>query len=795
MNDAPVTFPAIVVIIDDTSRSVFEEPATLELKTILRALQERESGGVSLVYAAGHPGAESLRAIARDAGIDCRELASAEQISSYQRDPVGPDKLDLLDIGDLAVLIRSNLHESADRESDIVRYAKSINRPVIEIDAQTGASRGGIPSAKIGAASWLRDVFDEAKVLPEDGLSTIRIKAAGLAQGAKPATRRGWIGLFLIQGIAVSLPLVLLPLMWLTQPGAGAILIQVLLILVSVVVMITATWYLRWRGIQKTWARSRLIAEVGRSLLATRYCPYDPKLTAFSVIPEIRPLRWCKRSDGSCEAPESWLEDYIKQRIDGEKGQLQYYSTSETKLEVERAKLNRAITLLLDLALSLAVFGVAAALFPLWRQQIIRGPLIQLALATLGTASLLGVTLIEAFSHAQDLSRQIGVCARQKQILVRARARLRILESDSAAMETVKDTENALVDEAVEWYFRLETAERFYSIRRIREAIATGKSVVFSTNGIFGRWLAACLDKIGTTTSFLLHVLIGRIIVAAGASAFALIMLWSLEGKEYPGRALLTESQAFRDASTKKPWEPRGDKLTIGTVIIVHGLNHAAENHPPEWTWNMARAIRRRMQTFNRAEPNILILDWHEAAIPSRNRKPSFADLGANVCGIWSHADEVGDQAGIKLVRWLQENKIRRDQPLHLIGHSAGGFVVARMAMVLKQFNQVPAHFRVTLLDTPFDPVLSLPRDNEILTELPLAFPGAVEIYVTSGLVRLPERLENIQIYRQPNHVSEGYQKDHEFAHEWYIGTINPRPQENKNEGGFSRSPLLPAAD
>jgi pimeloyl-ACP methyl ester carboxylesterase len=141
---------------------------------------------------------------------------------------------------------------------------------------------------------------------------------------------------------------------------------------------------------------------------------------------------------------------------------------------------------------------------------------------------------------------------------------------------------------------------------------------------------------------------------------------------------------------------------------------------------------------------------------------------------------------------WINENKIAKDRPLHLIGHSAGGYAVARCALFLKRYGVAPAQTHITILDTPVSLRFSgfHPSENELLKDLPGAFPGAVDFYVTSDLVKLPRTFTapGLHLYWPP-HQSESPTKDHQFAYEWFIKTVE---DENFAPGeGFSRSPLL----
>jgi pimeloyl-ACP methyl ester carboxylesterase len=194
----------------------------------------------------------------------------------------------------------------------------------------------------------------------------------------------------------------------------------------------------------------------------------------------------------------------------------------------------------------------------------------------------------------------------------------------------------------------------------------------------------------------------------------------------------------------------------------------------------------------------------------------------ADLAAIRPQAYEVGDYVAIKLARMINDNKICKDKPFHLIGHSAGGFVVARIAVLLSELGLVPNKdlLRVTILDTPMpdDPVLKeLPKywpTDFCLTSysvLELPFDAVKEV---PGLHVLKPKYKEIltELARPGRDVAEGrwrswywiryylwgwisqaateFWKAHRSAYGWFELTINKNPK-YANEG-FNKSPLLP---
>jgi hypothetical protein len=209
-----------------------------------------------------------------------------------------------------------------------------------------------------------------------------------------------------------------------------------------------------------------------------------------------------------------------------------------------------------------------------------------------------------------------------------------------------------------------------------------------------------------------------------------------------------------------------------------------AQNKGGGWMKAMAAALESRLGD---PPPNIGLVDWHLEARPSEalNLDPGLdaAKFAADVAGIRQQAREVGDFLAFRLSQLLIEGKLRRDRPLHFIGHSAGGFVVARAALTLHRINLAPASMQVTLLDTPG-------ADDEVLNDLPAVCP--VDFYITSKLVLIPnDPSRRSSLYLCDLRGASRHQsvrQAHAFASQWYIETIKGA---SMGQDGFGRSPVL----
>lgn len=188
-------------------------------------------------------------------------------------------------------------------------------------------------------------------------------------------------------------------------------------------------------------------------------------------------------------------------------------------------------------------------------------------------------------------------------------------------------------------------------------------------------------------------------------------------GKRSPARPFPTEGVRVLD-EFGRPYQFDENRAANGFVLIVHGLRGGFDFEQNFWMSDMADAIETRMSPLGRI-PNIAILDWRERAWPTdwdvetkdvRNLGRVSAEL-ANT-GAWSEflydllkirwsAEAVGEELGDWLIQATESGQIRADRPVHLIGHSAGGFVVSEAGKILSTCV-AGINTQVTLLDTPF---------------------------------------------------------------------------------------------
>jgi hypothetical protein len=618
-----------------------------------------------------------------------------------------------------------------------------------------------------------------------------------LANQAAPVTRRFWKWILFLQALVV-----LLPLMWLLRRQAPIPIGTVAAaIFTSVVLLVAVSWWLRWRGMQKTWARARLVAEVARSLLATADCPDVHGLSIWDLAPALAPLQEARRPPPRDVSFSEWRDRYVKQRIDG---QDKYFASKQKQAEKERKQLSRWTTLLLDIALAFAYAGVAIAGIPqLWLKQL-GGVRVELVLGLAGVAVPVGLLVVQILRGVQELSRRTARYAQQRQMLQQAKARLMSVRNPEAAVEVIKNTEQLLLGEVLEWYFQAETAEHFFQVGK-KESEARRLKPTLPISRPWKQLTLTVVTKSGSAGLFILRVILGRLpwIVASAAA----ILMWL----SYSSGNITADPKRFAELQKKvviewRPWSLAPERAAHGCVILVHGLygSVSPEDEMKAWMKNCAEAIAKKLGPD---APNIGCVDWSVSSTPSKFILRSGwwpSDMVIDISAIRPDARTVGDVLFEKLKGLIDVGKILKDRPLHLIGHSAGGFVVERLAIKLVDEHLAPSPIHVTILDTPG-------VDHEVLVDLPrhccTDFYRSSQVggVATDNIVKMAQTLfqagtaitsKDFSAPRMHFHALSLGKKlkllpAHQGAYTWFIKTVtDPDAPECAGEG-FNRSPIV----
>lgn len=639
---------------------------------------------------------------------------------------------------------------------------------------------GSDESSEISGQGWLPDLMAAAGVNSGDPLDVIQQRMDGLAMRAAPLARSWSRWMTLIQALAV-----MMPTLWLVRRSLGLTpAVAALASLAAVVTLIGALWWMRWRGMQRTWARARLVAEVARSQMTAAIFPVLPARRVLESIPDLETIR--EIHDLAHEQPwPLWRETWIKNRVDD---QLSYYRKAKQRAEESRRYFTKWATVFMDMMLALGAAGVILTLSnraPQWLRML-GDQRIEAFLGVAGVLLPLGIVLLQSLRYLQELNRRTARFARQIIMLEKARGELLAKLTPEEALPIVAATEDQLLGEVVDWYFEAETAEQFYQVRESKSAKAHKHQAVEEDSTLVKVAFAAG----GLGLLFLGRVVLGRMPFVIAASAATLGWLSYSAPSDPEARSKLRAEGALIN-ETGSPWIPDPELVQNGTIIIAHGLHDGAittgDGMDSPWMREMRQTL---MQRLGSQAPNIGLVDWSAAAMPGKiNRIDPGNEVGkflADLAGIPSQAREVGDLLAFRLSQMIWEKKIDPSKPLHLIGHSAGGFVVSRAALRLKMMNMAPTTMHVTILDTPAP-------DHELMVEVPKAC-SSMDFYVTSQfVVGLDDNAPPPGVYLK--HITPppgGSLLDaHSYAYVWFRKTI---PSAKAKDSGFGRSPFATMA-
>ena len=631
------------------------------------------------------------------------------------------------------------------------------------------------PHPSPASPTWLGDLEAAAGVAPGDSLELMQKRMDDLAVRAAPLARSWSRWMTLIQAVAV-----LMPTLWLIRRSLGfSPSVAAVGTLAGVLLLIVALWWMRWRGMQRTWARARLVAEVARSQMVASIFPVLPARRVLEAIPDLKPI--VDRHDTAHEqAWPQWRETWIKQRVDD---QLAYYQTAKRRAEHSRKQFTKWATVFMDVMLALGAAGVILTLSqraPQW-MRMLGDYRIEAFLGVAGVILPLGIVLLQSLRYLQELNRRTARFARQITMLEKARAELLAAPTPEVALPIVSATEDQLLGEVVDWYFEAETAEQFYQVREGKEKARGHAAVGEQSSASKIAWAVG-----GFGFLFLGRVVLGRLPFVIAASAATLGWLSFSAPSDPEARSKLKAEGALVDEKGGA-WIPDPELVANGTIIIAHGLHDGAittgEGIDSPWMREMRLALQRRLGD---KAPNIGLVDWSAAAMPGKVHKIDPGnDVGkflADLAGIPSQAREVGDLLAFRLAQMIWDKKLDPSKPLHLIGHSAGGFVVSRAALRLKMMNLAPAVMHVTILDTPGP-------DHELTVDVPAACSG-MDFYVTSSfVVGLNDTKPPAGVFLKhvPAPPGGSLLDAHSYAYKWFTETI---PSSQPADSGFGRSPF-----
>lgn len=637
--------------------------------------------------------------------------------------------------------------------------------------------------------AWAEGLVESLKIRAPVAPKDLLERAESVANELAPNTRRMWNLIVIFQGMAV-----LAPLLWLMVVRER---LEVSLtaygVLFCTILVVGICWWVRWRGMQHTWARARMMAEIARSAdVSARVAP-QATAQALSGSPGLQALaEWML---AGTPAPDASLDDrldfYLRDRVED---QLDYYRRKRAEAVEKRRRLSRVVTISLDAALFLAAAGLAISL----REDAGRW------LSWSGSDYILGfvgagLPLIAVLAQLRgaflELNRRIGRYAQQIEFLETVRGQTDTLTDETALVSCAVEVERTLLGEVVEWFYQAEHTEPYY---RSKLSNLEERDLKVATSGRAG-WLQRVWTGVETSAGFLGRVIFGRVLVVAVSVVLTTALIHYKRAPEDPmiHSVLRLDDGKLLSPAPGEPyalWDPRPEHTENGFILIAHGLRDGVdfEATGDHWMTRMETTLR---EVLAADRPDLCLVDWSFAAEPSNDPAGTLDSLPLDVMGmpkeasdmmndlsmIRAQGERIGELVGFKLARAIRQGTLRRDRPMHLIGHSAGGFVVTQAALVLIELGLAPESLHVTLLDTP------LPRRGDLARVAQVA---PVDFYATSQFAQgVPPNafVPGFSRYNlQPPPEVDPYTGAHSFAYQWFIDSM----REDAAGIGFSRSPF-----
>ena len=421
-------------------------------------------------------------------------------------------------------------------------------------------------------------------------------------------------------------------------------------------------------------------------------------------------------------------------------------------------------------------------------------PMLDFALGMAGLALPLGLLVAQSLRFVGESTRRTARYTQQILHLENLRERFAVA-NDEKALDLLRETEDALLSEVLDWYFQSETTEDFYTIREQSAVEVPGQRAPRRSSRLDFLWKG--LRNLGAAAGFMVRVVLGRLIWVVLSVAVVLMWISQKQPETAEVASRLQELGRMLDPWDGSLFTARPMAAANGTLIIAHGMRDgwqpvaansdmACGGPDAHWSTEIASKVRDRVGAL---APQMIVLDWHEGAKASSqhalNTQDPMTSFLTDLGGVRSSGEVTGDFFGIRLARMVENGQIRSDRPLQLIGHSAGGFVVTRAARILVAMGFPKELVHVTILDTP-EPNQELAQD--------LVKYATAEYYRASNLamVEASDLNSGIHYLRIPLPVFDatGFASEmaaHSYASDWYCeSAIHAKC----GEDGFGRSPF-----
>ena len=603
-----------------------------------------------------------------------------------------------------------------------------------------------------------------------------------ISTGLAPDHRKLWRLLLMLEGLAI-----LLPLIWLLgSERQWPPVLMALIVFCCTLLLMGFIWWTRWRSMKTHWIQLRLLAEISRSRLHTEQV--SAKLTGeiLEAYPDLHAFaQYLETLSIINDTPSTQvdIDKYVTERLDG---QIAYYKKQHAAAQRERHRLSRYVTLSMDAAIFLAVAGLILV-FGESGQRLIRLTGAGIFLGLIGCCLPLIAVLAQKMGSFLELNRRAGKYAQQQIILQHYRENLVATADVQNAKAIIKDIEQKLLGEVIDWYYEAKNVEIYYKLKAVAKQSA---DTVTATGAVTGRWLR----RLSAPISFLFKLVFDRMLVVAASFIVttALIAYMSPDDPETEVGSRLSDVRLLSSADTKG-WFT-SEKTRQGVIFIAHGLHDGVSDELSDqgeahWMANMQYQLKQRLGD---SAPEIVLIDWHKIAKPSRTTLLSFGnsefdaedysmlEMVQDVSAIRPSAESLGELVGLKIARKILTGEMDRNQPIHFIGHSAGGFLVTRAAQILQEIGLADGRITISILDTP----VAVPED--LLNAAKFA---QVDFYLTSYFasgVPGSDLHPNYTLFdiSTPEDV-DMFIEAHSYITDWYIDSI-----QEQDLPGFSRSPF-----
>ena len=148
-------------------------------------------------------------------------------------------------------------------------------------------------------------------------------------------------------------------------------------------------------------------------------------------------------------------------------------------------------------------------------------PMLDFALGMAGLALPLGLLVAQSLRFVGESTRRTARYTQQILHLENLRERFAVASNDQT-LDLLRETEDALLSEVLDWYFQSETTEDFYTIREQSAVEVPGQRAPRRSSRLDFLWKG--LRNLGAAAGFMVRVVLGRLIWVV--LSVAVVLMW-----------------------------------------------------------------------------------------------------------------------------------------------------------------------------------------------------------------------------------------------------------------------------